>query len=52
MYIEKATINGDNVLGLLYAARKYMLPELEDKCREFLNEELDPTNVCPVLDQV
>ena len=52
MYYEKATLTGDNVLCMLYAAKKYMLPDLEDICKEFLDKELDPNNVCPVLSQV
>ena len=52
MYYEKATLNGDNVLCVLYAAKKYMMQDLEKLCREFLEKELCPTNVCPVLDQV
>ncbi len=52
MYYEEATLTGDNVLCVLYAAKKYMLPDLENLCREFLDKELCPANVCPVLDQV
>ncbi len=52
MYYEKATLTGDNVLSVLYAAKKYILPDLENLCREFLDKELCLTNVCPVLDQV
>ena len=52
IYYERAVVNGDNVLALLYAAKKYWIPALETKCRDFLNDQLCPTNVCPVLDQV
>ncbi len=52
MYYEHMELNGDNVLGVLYAAKKYMLPALERECKEFLDKELEPGNVCTVLDQV
>ncbi len=52
MYYEKATLTGDNVLSILYAAKKYILPDLENLCREFLDKELCPSNVCIVLEQV
>ena len=45
-------LNGDNVLCVLYSAKKYMLPGLETKCQEFLDSRLDIGNVCSVLEQV
>ena len=52
MYYEETALNGDTVLGVLYAAKKYMIPALEAVCKEFLDNELDPNNVMPVLEQV
>ena len=52
MYYEHMDLNGDNVLGVLYAAKKYMLPALEKGCKDFLEKELGPSNACTVLDQV
>ncbi len=52
IYYEQTALNGDTVLGVLYAAKKYMLPALENVCKEFLEKELDPNNVMPVFEQV
>ncbi len=52
MYYEKTALNGDTVLGVFYAAKKYMIPALETVCKDFLDNELDPNNVMPVLEQV
>ena len=52
MYYEKTALNGDTVLGVFYAAKKYMIPTLETVCKDFLDNELDPSNVMPVLEQV
>ncbi len=40
------------MLSILYAAKKYMVQGLEKLCRTFLDKELCPANVWPVLDQV
>jgi len=42
-------LNADNVMQVLYLAKKYMLPSLADKCTEFLRENLDASNVFHVL---
>ncbi len=52
LYHEETTLNGGNVLGVHYAANKYMIPALEKVCQEFLDTKLESTNVCTVLDQV
>ncbi|XP_020619584.1 BTB/POZ domain-containing protein 6-like [Orbicella faveolata] len=49
MYSDKVILNGDNVMQVLYLAKKYMLPSLADKCTEFLRENLDASNVFHVL---
>ena len=52
MYCGEVNLSGDNVLCVLYSAKKYMLPGLEKKCQEFLDSRLDVSNVCAVLEQV
>ncbi|KAH6919733.1 hypothetical protein HPB50_029279 [Hyalomma asiaticum] len=34
------------------AAAKYLLPQLEMKCRTFINSNMTPSDVCPFLDYV
>ena len=36
-------------MGVLYLAKKYMVPSLVDKCEQFLGENLDATNVFSIL---
>ena len=38
-----------NVMGVLYLAKKYIVPSLTDKCTEYLKEKLDPSNVFSIL---
>jgi len=49
VYSDKAKLNAENVMQVLYLAKKYMLPSLADKCSEFLREHLDASNVFHVL---
>lgn len=49
LYSDEVTLSGSNVLQVLYLAKKYMVPSLADKCREFLEENLYPSNVFSVL---
>ena len=49
MYSDEVNLNADNVMQVLYLAKKYMLPSLADKCSEFLQENLDASNVFHVL---
>ncbi len=52
MYCEEAALTGENVLPLLYCAKKYMVSGLREKCQRFLQDKLDQTNVCFLLEQV
>ena len=36
-------------MGVLYLAKKYMVPSLADKCMEYLERNVDPTNVFNIL---
>ena len=49
VYSDEVNLNADNVMQVLYSAKKYMLPSLADKCSEFLRENLDASNVFHVL---
>ena len=49
MYSDEVKLNADNVMQVLYLAKKYMLSSLADKCTEFLGEHLDASNVFHVL---
>ena len=49
VYSDEANLSGSNVLQVLYLAKKYMVPSLADKCREFLENHLYPSNVFSVL---
>ena len=49
MYSDEVNLNADNVMQVLYLAKKYMLPSLTDKCTEYLEGNLDASNVFHVL---
>ncbi|XP_068754754.1 BTB/POZ domain-containing protein 6-B-like [Montipora capricornis] len=49
IYCDEANLTPDNVMQLMYLAKKYMLPSLADKCSTFLQENLDGSNVFNVL---
>ena len=52
IYYEKALLTGQNILTILYCAKKYMISGLEKLCREFLEDQMDHSNVCFILEQV
>ena len=49
MYSDEVNLSGINVMGVLYLAKKYMVPSLADKCTEYLHDNLDPSNVFSIL---
>ena len=49
IYSDEANLTPDNVMQLMYLAKKYMLPSLADKCSIYLQEKLDVSNVFSVL---
>ena len=49
MYCDEVNLSGSNVMGVLYLAKKYMVPSLADKCTEYLFKNLDPSNVFIIL---
>ena len=51
MYSDEVILSGSNVMGVLYLAKKYMVPSLAEKCTEYLQDSLDPANVFSILPQ-
>ena len=49
MYSDEVILSGSNVMGVLYLAKKYMVPSLADKCTEYQQENLEPSNVFTIL---
>jgi len=49
IYSDEVNLNADNVMQVLYLAKKYMLPSLAEKCTVFLRGKLDASNVFDVL---
>ena len=49
LYSDEVTLSGSNVMGVLYLAKKYMVPSLAVKCTEYLQDHLDPSNVFTIL---
>ena len=49
MYSDEVNLSGSNVMGVLYLAKKYMVPSLAGKCTEYLQTNLDPANVFNIL---
>ena len=49
MYSDEANLSGSNVMGVLYLAKKYMVPSLAENCTRYLQDHLDPSNVFSIL---
>ena len=49
MYSDEVDLSGSNVRGVLYLAKKYMVPSLTDRCTDYLSENLDSSNVFSIL---
>ena len=49
MYSDEVDLSGSNVMGVLYLAKKYMVPSLAVKCAEYLQDNLDASNVFNIL---
>ena len=49
VYSDEVNLSGSNVMGVLYLAKKYVVPSLTDKCVEYVKGKLDPSNVFSVL---
>jgi len=51
MYSDEVNLSGSNVMGVLYLAKKYMVPSLANKCAKYLQDNLDASNVFGILPQ-
>jgi hypothetical protein len=51
LYTDECNLTTNNVLFVLYLARKYIVPSLAQKCVEFLEANLAVENVSTVLQQ-
>ena len=49
MYCDEVNLSGSNVMGVLYLAKKYIVPSLVDKCSKYLLDNLEPSNVFSIL---
>ena len=49
MYSDEVNLSGSNVMGVLYLAKKYMVPSLAAKCSEYLRNNLEPSNGFSIL---
>jgi len=49
LYSDEVDLNGSNVMGVFYLAKKYMVPSLADKCTKYLRDNLDSSNVFNIL---
>lgn len=50
LYSDEVNFNADNVMRVLYLAKKYLVPALVDKCIEYLGEILDGSNVFSMME--
>ena len=51
LYTEECTLTVDNVIAIMYLAKKYTLHSLDRKCLQFLLDNLNPENVLDVLEK-
>jgi len=51
IYYEDCNLSGENVLPVLYASKKYMVPALTERCAEFLQDSLHVDNACVIYEQ-
>ena len=47
--IDEVNLNASNVMGVLYLAKKYMVPSLAGKCTDYLQDKLDASNAFSIL---
>lgn len=49
LYCDEVQLTGSSVMQVSYLAKKYIVPELEVVCMNFLTENLSPENVFDIL---
>ncbi|XP_068751655.1 BTB/POZ domain-containing protein 6-like [Montipora capricornis] len=50
LYSDEVHLTPDNVMQVLYLAKKYIVPALAHKCIEYLGDNLDGSNVFSVME--
>ena len=51
LYSDEVNLTGNNVMQVLYLAKKYLVPSLADKCTEHLRKHLEASNAFSILPQ-
>ena len=51
LYTDDCKITAENAIGVIYLAKKYLIPSLAEKCCKVLEESIKPDNVFMVLEQ-
>ena len=51
LYTDEISVESHNVMSILYAAKKYAIPALEQECVEFLKDNIQSENVFMLLSQ-
>ena len=52
MYSGSVELTSANVMGLLYASKKYLVSGLSAKCCGFVENQLNVANACQIMEQV
>ncbi|WAR27987.1 BTB6A-like protein [Mya arenaria] len=51
MYTGEIQLMPDSVMATMYAAKKYDIQPLTNRCKTFLEKEIKVENICIILDQ-
>ena len=51
LYTDECKITAENAIGVMYLAKKYLIPSLAEKCSKVLEENIKPDNVFMMLEQ-
>ena len=51
LYTDECKTTAENAIGVMYLAKKYLIPSLAEKCSKVLEEYIKPDNVFMVLEQ-
>ncbi|XP_041372674.1 BTB/POZ domain-containing protein 2-like [Gigantopelta aegis] len=51
LYTDDVTIDGVNVMGLLYVSKKYDVKHLDEKCLKYLSSSMTSDNACVILEE-
>ena len=51
LYTDNCKITAENAIGVMYLAKKYLIPSLPQKCCEILEESIKPDNVFMLLER-